>query len=392
MNETHLTEEIADSEVKLNGYKIFRTDSKSRHTGGTCIYVKDILKTNNIKRMVWDGIWITSIEIKINNTDVTIVSVYCSPSENKSEMVDNINHWLEDSCENKSVIICGDFNIDLLSDNNITRKIKNTFNDNGLKQLITVPTRIFNQTSTLIDLCVTNIDSLKTKVTNDDQISDHKIIELNCKLNSNHERNEMKQIKIWNNYSSVNLQNEIRKWSRLWNMVSDSDINTKMNWLNTNLKKSVNKFIKVKNFKQKNNWYDTELEAMRKKKNILYKVAQHTGNDAKWMEYRQYKNEYKNKIEIKQYQSIQNQLNKVQNDTKGTWKVLKSIYSDGRNEIDCIEVNNQKIEDKNEIANELNKFFVDSIDDICRKIPFELFDFQFDTQIETEFSLNEINF
>lgn len=273
---------------------------------GTCIYVKiNAINVYNIKKTIMNGIWITTLEIKIKNINVVIGSVYCSPSESKIEIINNINQWLDNECENKTVIICGDFNVDLLIDNNNSRKIKNVFNDNGLKQLINKPTRIINESSTLIDLCITNVDFLTVKVLDEDQISDHKIIEMNLNVKLDIDNNNSKKIKIWSNYSSVNLQNEIKKWSKLWNRVSNNDINTKMNCLNENIRASVNHFVKTKLIKQSNEFFDKELELMRRKKNELYKIAQYTRSDDKWLEYRKYKNDYKNKIELKQYQVVQ---------------------------------------------------------------------------------------
>lgn len=54
-------------------------------------------------------------------------------------------------------------------------------------------------------------------------------------------------------------------------------------------------------------------------------------------------------------------------------------------------MNGNIIDDKYKIANELNRFFVNSINDICSSIPLETFDFQFDVQIANEFLLNDIN-
>ncbi|KAK9759293.1 7tm Chemosensory receptor [Popillia japonica] len=47
LSETHVTEEILDSEISIKGYNILRCNSYSRHTGGVIMYVKlgvDILE------------------------------------------------------------------------------------------------------------------------------------------------------------------------------------------------------------------------------------------------------------------------------------------------------------------------------------------------------------
>lgn len=84
LNETHLLEEINDAEIKINGFRIIRTDSHSNHTGGTCIYYKKPYKINKVKKYADNTMWITACEINIRNIDVIFAAVYISPSESKS--------------------------------------------------------------------------------------------------------------------------------------------------------------------------------------------------------------------------------------------------------------------------------------------------------------------
>lgn len=202
LNETHLTNDINDSEIKIKGYNIIRTNSESRHTGGTCIYIKNTIEITNIKKNFLSGIWITSFEIKINNNYTQIASIYCSPSEDKIVRIKKFEEWIENNCENKSVVLCGDFNIDLLKNNNCCRFLNNVINDNGMKQIINEPTRVNNNSSTLIDLCITNINRISAKVSIDDQISDHRIIQIEIEGQIMTNKIENKRIKIWQNYSA----------------------------------------------------------------------------------------------------------------------------------------------------------------------------------------------
>lgn len=64
-----------------------------------------------------------------------------------------------------------------------SRKLKNICDENGLAMLIDKPTRIEQNSATLIDLCISNLDERKIKcnVLDDDQISDHSMIEIMLK-------------------------------------------------------------------------------------------------------------------------------------------------------------------------------------------------------------------
>lgn len=44
LSETHITSDIADEEIMINNYNLFRCDSHSRHTGGVIIYLKKNVK------------------------------------------------------------------------------------------------------------------------------------------------------------------------------------------------------------------------------------------------------------------------------------------------------------------------------------------------------------
>lgn len=41
LNETHITSDIENNELKVRGYNIMRCDSDSRHTGGVVVYIKN---------------------------------------------------------------------------------------------------------------------------------------------------------------------------------------------------------------------------------------------------------------------------------------------------------------------------------------------------------------
>lgn len=123
LNETHLTDEVNDGEIKIKGHFVILSNSHTTHTGGTCIYVKKSLKTLNKKRFGVDSIWITSCEIKFNGSNILLASVYFSPNANKIESIGKLEKWINEECENKSIILSGDLNIDVLKKNSYSTKL-----------------------------------------------------------------------------------------------------------------------------------------------------------------------------------------------------------------------------------------------------------------------------
>lgn len=84
-------------------------------------------------------------------------------------------------------------------------------NDCGFKSLINQPTRITAFSSTIIDLCFSNMSKIEACVSVEDQISDHKniIITIKCELKNKSINNTI--IKSLN-YTVQSLWNKIEEW------------------------------------------------------------------------------------------------------------------------------------------------------------------------------------
>ncbi|XP_031638796.1 uncharacterized protein LOC116350927 [Contarinia nasturtii] len=285
------------------------------------------------------------------------------------------------------------------ADSAYIRRLKSFCDDNGLKQLINNPTRVSQNSSTLIDLCLSNIASknIMCSVSIDDKISDHALLEINLigKCETNKPKNH--QISVWKDYDRLKLCDTIESYLFSWHYVERASLNDKMNWLLSVLSLSTDQFKSKITIRNIDNFFDSELENMRVEKNRLYKIAQYeTYNvDEKWHEYRVFKNEYKNKIQIKKYETNQNKLNRVQGDSKGTWKVLKSILCKDSSEITYIKNGDQTFDDDIDIVNKFNEYFVTSIIQLNESIPLRIYvnDIIADEHLSFEFrnvSLSEI--
>lgn len=109
--------------------------------------------------------------------------MYLSASENKTDIVNEFEKWIETIPSENNIIITGDFYINFLNESSIKKRLEYICADIGLKQLINSPTRVTSNSSTMIDLCFSNIHSLTVASLDDDQISDHKNIEITLKSN-----------------------------------------------------------------------------------------------------------------------------------------------------------------------------------------------------------------
>src|ERR1700744_1424173 len=98
-----------------------------------------------------------------------------------NEFIDLFEKWCDDNIDHEEPItICGDFNINLLNKTcSTSKRILRVIQSLGLKQIVTEPTRVTENTKSLIDYVVTNNYNMKASVLLDDKISDHSTITFN---------------------------------------------------------------------------------------------------------------------------------------------------------------------------------------------------------------------
>ena len=159
LQETWLTPTSNLNFYELPGYKFISQDSICSSHSGISIYVQDKYEYSMLplynENTIWQGQF-----LKITNLDgkgVIVGNVYRPPSDlAQSHMVfcENMNNILCNlENQNSEVIICGDFNIDLLKVNikKTTTDFYDMITSSGFFPKITLPTRITYHSSTLID-------------------------------------------------------------------------------------------------------------------------------------------------------------------------------------------------------------------------------------------------
>ena len=89
------------------------------------------------------------------NCRLLIISIYRSPNANAIPFIDKLSELISIISGNgyDEIILCGDINLDILNyDNNEnTLNLLNSLTSQSLIPIITKPSRITNQTATLID-------------------------------------------------------------------------------------------------------------------------------------------------------------------------------------------------------------------------------------------------
>ena len=157
-SETWLSSSISSSEIQILGYADpVRCDRKysDQPGGGLAVYFKQSVPNNEITSISCQKIEATAIKVSPSNSPSFILIAVHRPSSH-SPLEPHLTNFLDgviESCPSMDdVVMLGDFNLNQLERNNTTVQMDNICLTYSLQQLIDLPTRVTETSSTLIDL------------------------------------------------------------------------------------------------------------------------------------------------------------------------------------------------------------------------------------------------
>lgn len=383
ISETWFNDSV-DLNVFLHGYQICHTARQNKRGGGVAIFIKDSIKFKKIDTLscAIDNIMeIISIEIISKKRNIIISCIYKAPSVKQ----DDFNRELELLINNykfttKKVFICGDFNVDLLKhgdDKGIQEFVNIMFNI-GLYPIISKPSRITRSTFTLIDNIFTNSfeEGLYSGLLLDD-LSDHLPIFIVCRSKLNHINTKSSVSTRCMNIDKLNRLKDVlvgETWSEVYRKENVNE--AYCCFLNRFLELfdkccPVKSICSVKRRKTKP-WLSNGLVNACKKKNVLYKKFLRKRSVSKEQKYKRYKNTLTKILRKCKKNYYDKLLNTYKGDTQKTWKTLNELITKKMqsNGYPPKFVHKGKIYDnKEEIANGFNDFFVNVGIELANKIP-----------------------
>ena len=155
ISETWLDDSHTDSSISIDGYSLIRRD-RDGHGGGVCFYIRDDIPYKTRPDLCNDDLEDLWLEILLPKSKPIYASVCYRNDKNNNllKCLENSMSKLRPDCD---FIILGDFNICLLkSKSKLCREYKSFLNMFNCKQLIKLPTRVTNKTSSLLDHIFTN--------------------------------------------------------------------------------------------------------------------------------------------------------------------------------------------------------------------------------------------
>lgn len=258
-----------DKTCSTKGYKVFRVDRQDRIGGGVAIYLRETLKTKIIYCSSPNSAFeCLCLEILSNNEKLILGVIYRPYSYID---LSPLSSFLEEYSVNfQNIILCGDFNSNLLHDDSLVNSMR-AFNLRAVN--ISNPTHFSRSSNTLLDVFFVSDNN---KVLLYDQLSvpgfsRHDLIFLSYDYALCRPR-KVYQYRDFNNIDYSALQTDIQgiDWQRIYYLMSPDE---QVDFLQNNLNCLLNLHVplKTKESSYKNNpWFNNEIRQAIYQRNLVY--------------------------------------------------------------------------------------------------------------------------
>ena len=316
----------------------FRNDRPNRVGGGVVVYCKNYLiskRRNDLEPKGLECVW---IEV-ITNKDKYLIGTFYRPPNSDNNLWNLIEHSIELANDStcKNILITGDFNenqLNILSNTRI-KHICNLFN---LQQLIHEPTSFNENSSSLIDLLLTNNENMISHCSVTEPFLDINkryhcpiIAILNQKkhISSSHRR----KIWIYDRGDYEGYRNELSQinWSTV---VSQSDhINDNVERFTSKILEIANKFIPHKEINVRVGelpWITKEIKNNMRKRDRMRSKAKKNQNEYYWSKFRLLRNKVVDLLRNAKnnyYVDLCNKIKMNKFSNKEWWKLVKLVLN-----------------------------------------------------------------
>ena len=361
--------------VQIDGYDLFSKPRPLGRGGGVATYVKSSFKVVELFSEFFEQNIFESLVLKVNynNFRFICVNIYRPPGdETIANFLDKLVNLLERLDDfNCPVFLAGDLNINLFSSvlpNSNASQLLDNFIMYGYLNLILRATRVQNFSYSLIDLmvCKDFVQNLACSIVMPTDFSDHYLTLLSFYENS------FKPNKKQKNFSKRLLNDETYEaftdalHNVDWNLVtSTNDVNIAYERFLVIFKQLYDQFCPIvnvrnnKNFIPQQPFMNTYLLRCKSFKNYLYRIKANNPTEENKIRYNNYRNEYFRSVRRAKKNYYQGKIKEAGKDGKRLWGVLREVLGVKKHskEMDYLEIGDERIYDKVEIANKFNEHF-----------------------------------
>jgi exonuclease III len=288
LNETKLDENIPNSFFAPTNYNLLRLDRKKNRGGGVMVLVKNSLKL--VSSDYLPDFEAIHLKINLNLVDMDFICCYNPNYNNRTAFINSLEHFLLSLNLDKLIFIVGDLNINLNSDNGV---ILNQFaNKYDFRNYVQEPTRVVNQSSSLIDVILHNSNFLHDTSVIGCPFSDHKFVACSLVVKPSSSSFVSREF-VGRSYSQKNLaslkvevDNRMHQLNKIKNVF---DPNNKLKLLSSILKEAIDLCCPIKTFKFKPKddfpWISHDLLVLKNRRDFLYSIWRDLKFDSDWLEY-----------------------------------------------------------------------------------------------------------
>ncbi|MBM3939040.1 MAG: endonuclease/exonuclease/phosphatase family protein, partial [Sphingomonadales bacterium] len=375
----------------LNGYHpmVYKLRSNSVQGGGIGIYVKRdyTFKINPEFSIFYDRIFESLfVDIDFNGKKVIVGSCYrpnIHPYMTGSEQFNNFFDLFSNLCSclpSNDVFIVGDFNVNLLHyslNRNVTEFVDLLFSF-GFLQNIIHPTRVSNNSATLIDHVITNSNfgNRKSLILTMD-ISDHYPIIFFTNYNKPKSKTQQKFSRIFSDRNKLNFSNALRalNWAETIECNHADEAFDKFSQTFNDLFNIYFPLVPIKvckRFCPLEQWMTAGLLISRSNKLNLFKKSQINPSVENVNRYKTYRNIYNRTSRMAKKLFYEHMFEKSKFNLKSTWslfnKAINKKPKKNEQNISSIKFNEILLTDKREIANRFNTFYSSIATEIVNSI------------------------
>jgi len=338
ISETWFSTSTSENLIKLNGYKLFRSDRET-HAGGVAIYVKLGIQCKLILSSPADfNLEFIFLEVRNRSENILVGCVY---RRNCRVDVLPLMHILEEqSVAYNNIVLAGDFNSNVLAENNLVEHMRAI----GLAVVNqTTPTHFSSTVNTLLDLFFVS-DSNKILLYDQlsaNQYSKHDLIFLTydfqlASLTSEVTFRDFKNI----NLPALRTQSSQIAWQSIYSMES---VDEQVKFLEENIANLFEMFVPLKVRKCTNNpidWLPSEVKILMRSRNHAYKRWKRYKTSECYLSYKNLRKRAAAAIAVAKTKHFENKFSTAIS-SKQKWSVIKNMGIVGKtqNSLDPVDLN-----------------------------------------------------
>lgn len=362
------------------GYTAYHSVRSERRGGGVSVLVRDHIQSEVLPKytLISDLFEMCSVSLTINKKKYNIIGVYRPPSCSQNDFNTSFFSFVNDNSLNKSfTTFLGDFNIDLCAPSllDITESYKSEFYCLHYLSIISLPTRIQNDSVTLLDQIWTNSLMPCSSGVFPVHLSDHYPIFVCIKNVFSRESQLIKTKFRSHNVSNVNsFKEKVGSVVNEFRLLDEPDVDVRWRNFCSLLYEAYNKTCPIKNktisVKRANSpWLTNKLLECVDRKHELYRLSL---EDVKYVKpFKKYRNVLTTCIRDAKSKYFHDKFESCTSDIKKTWNSINGILQSGKRQTSTMEmlVDDVLVSDPIMIATKFNEHYTTIAGKLANNIP-----------------------